>query len=83
MATQKVTFSLPRTLMTQFTRQVPPRERSRYVADALTAKLQARDQLLARACEIANRSRQIQKLERELDALSDEILEPWDEPASR
>ena len=83
MATQKVTFSLPTSLMSQFTRQVPARERSRYVAEALAAKLHARDRILARACEIANRGRSVQKLERELDALHDEMLEPWDEPTSR
>ncbi len=83
MATQKVTFSLPKALMAQFARQVPPRQRSRYVAEALAAKLQARTRLLARACEIANRSRQIQLLERDLDALRDELAEPWNEPASR
>ncbi len=50
---------------------------------ALSAKLQARSRLLARAYEIANRSRPIQKLERELDALNHESAEPWDESAYR
>jgi hypothetical protein len=83
MATQKVTFSLPKTLVTQFGRQVPPRQRSRYVAEALAWKLKERDRLLARACEVANRSRPARTLERELGALADEIMEPWDEPSSR
>jgi hypothetical protein len=83
MATQKVTFSLPKALVTQFARQVPPRQRSRYVAEALAWKLKERDRLLARACELANRSRPARALERELDALTDEMMEPWDESSSR
>ena len=83
MATQKVTFSLPKALVTQFARQVPPRQRSRYVAEALASKLRERDRQLARACEVANRSGQARKVEREFDALPDEIAEPWDEPTSR
>ena len=69
--------------MTQFVRQVPPRQRSRYVAEALSWKLKERDRLLARACEIANRNRPARIVEREFDALADEILEPWDEPSPR
>jgi len=83
MATQKVTFSLPKTLVTQFTRQVPARQRSRYVAEALAWKLKERDRLLARACEVANRSPQARTIERELGALTDEMTEPWDESSSR
>jgi hypothetical protein len=83
MASQKVTFSLPKVLVTQFARLVPPRQRSRYVAEALAWKLKERDRLLARACEIANRSRAARILEREFDGLADEITEPWDEPSSR
>jgi metal-responsive CopG/Arc/MetJ family transcriptional regulator len=83
MATQKVTFSLPKVLVARFARLVPPRQRSRYVAEALAWKLKERDRLLARACEIANRTRAARNLEREFDALADEIMEPWDEPSSR
>ena len=83
MATQKVTFSLPKALVAQFARQVPARQRSRYVAEALSWKLKERDRLLARACEIANRSRSVRTVERELDALADELTEHWDEPSSR
>ncbi len=83
MAMQKVTFSLPKKLVTQFARQVPARQRSRYVAEALAWKLKERDRILARACEVANRSRQARAVEREMDALADTIMEPWDEPTSR
>jgi hypothetical protein len=79
MATQKVTYSLPETLVRQFARQVPARLRSRYVAEALAWKLKERDRMVARACEIANRSRQARTIEQELDALADPVMEPWDE----
>lgn len=83
MATRKMTFSLPQELATQLIRRVPPRDRSRYVAEALALKLKERDQMLARACDVANRSRQVRVVEREFEALPEEIAEPWDEPTSR
>ena len=82
MATQKVTFSLPEALVRQFARQVPPRKRSRYVAEALAWKLKERDRVVARACEIANRNRQARTIEQELDVLADPVLEPWDGSSS-
>jgi len=78
MASHKMTFRLPEDLAGKFVRRVPARERSRYVAAALAAKLSERDQQLARACRIANRDRKVRGIEREFDALSDEIQEPWD-----
>jgi hypothetical protein len=83
MATRKMTFSLPQELATQFIRRVPVRDRSRYVAEALALKLKDRDRKLAHACDVANRSRHVRKVEREFDALPDETPEPWDEPAAR
>jgi metal-responsive CopG/Arc/MetJ family transcriptional regulator len=82
MASQKVTFSLPDELVRKFARRVPARQRSRYVADALAVKLDEREQMLARACDSVNRSRAIRAVERDWDALTDEILEPWDDAAS-
>lgn len=83
MASRKMTFSLPEKLAAQLLRRVPARSRSRYVADALTRQLQERDRSLARAAEIANRSRNVRALERELDALPDSIAEPWDDTPTR
>ena len=70
MACQKVTFSLPKDLVTKFVKRVPARQRSQYVAEALAAKLREREQLLIRACEIANRSRAVRDVERDWDALA-------------
>ncbi len=83
MASQKMTFSLPKSLVAKFVRRVPPRHRSRYVAEALAAKLRERDLQLARACEIANRDRKVYALEKAFDALPEEIPEPWVDAASR
>lgn len=78
-----MTFSLPTALAAQFIKRVSARERSRYVAEALAARLRERDQMLARAAEVANRSRQVRTVEREFDRLEPEILEPWDAPSPR
>ena len=82
MASHKVTFNLPADLVKRFARRVPARHRSRYVADALEAKLRERDQSLARACEALNGSRAIRALEHDWDVLTDDIDEPWDNAAS-
>ena len=74
-----MTFSLPTALAAQFIKRVSARERSPYVAEALAARLRERDQMLAQAADVANRSRHV----REFDQLETEILEPWDEAPSR
>jgi ubiquinone biosynthesis protein UbiJ len=83
MATRKMTFSLPAALAAQFVRRVSARERSRYVAEALAARLKERDRLLARAAEVANRSREVRTIEREFDQLDVVVAEPWDDAATR
>ena len=76
MATRKMTFTLPDDLAGQFLKHVRARERSRYVSEAIAAKLRAREQQLIRACEIANRDPDVLAIEREWDELRDEIAEP-------
>lgn len=83
MASRKMTFSLPAKLAAELVRQVPSRHRSHYVAEALLLKLKERDRVLARAAEVANRSRGAKRVERELQALPDEITEPWDDAPAR
>jgi hypothetical protein len=77
MAAIKMTFSLPESLAAELLKSVPARDRSRYVAEALMAKLQTQDDELARACDLANRSEDILSIEREFDAISSDIAEPW------
>jgi ubiquinone biosynthesis protein UbiJ len=83
MATRKMTFSLPAALAAQFVKRVSARDRSRYVAEALASRLRERDRLLARAAEVANRSRQVRAIEQEYDRLEHEPAEPWDDAPSR
>lgn len=77
MATRKMTFSVPEHLAAQFLRRVAPRDRSRFVSEALAARLQERDSALIRACEIANQDLDVAEIEKELDGLGDEMAEPW------
>jgi hypothetical protein len=87
MASRKLTFTLPEDLASRFTRRVPARERSRYVADALADKLAERERHLIQACEIANQDPEVREIEREFDRLSDAIgdamPEPWQDAAAR
>jgi hypothetical protein len=82
MASRKMTFSLPEDLASSFTRRVPARDRSRYVADALADKLSERERRLIQACEIANRDSQVREIELEIDALTDAMSEPWEDASA-
>jgi hypothetical protein len=42
-----------------------------------------REQRLIRACEIANQDPELRQIEKEFDALRDEILEPWEDILTR
>jgi hypothetical protein len=83
MASQKMTFSLPADLAARFVKRIPARDRSRYVAVAIADKLSERERRLIRACEIVNEDPEVRKIERELDALTDEIAEPWEDAPTR
>ncbi|MGA2597029.1 MAG: hypothetical protein ABSH09_08550 [Bryobacteraceae bacterium] len=87
MASRKMTFTIPGDLAAKFLRRVPARERSRYVAEAITAKLGDREERMIRACEIANSSADVLAIEREWDAMSDQaddrIDEPWNSGSPR
>ena len=72
-----MTFTLPEELAVRFARKVPPRQRSRYLAEALAEKLAERDRQLVRACEIANHDPEVRAIENEFDSLPGEIAEPW------
>lgn len=81
MAMRKMTFTLPDQLADQFVKRVPARERSRYIAEALSEKLTKRERRLIRACEIANNNPDVASLEQDLDMPQD--LEPWTDAPSR
>lgn len=77
MAVRKMTFSVPELLAAQFLSRVPSRERSRFVTEALVARLREREQDLIRACDLANQDQDAAEIEREFEEMRDEIGEPW------
>ena len=77
MATRKMTFSVPEPLAAQFLRRVASRDRSRFVSEALAARLKERDVALIRACEIANQDLDVTEIEKDLDGIGEEMAEPW------
>ena len=72
-----MTFSVPEPLAVQLLRRVASRDRSRFVSDALAARLKERDVELIRACEIANQDLDVAEIEEEFDGIRDGIAEPW------
>ncbi len=72
-----MTFTLPGDLADRFVKSVAARQRSRYLAQAIAQKLEERDLSLVRACEVANRNFDVRAIEKEFDAIPDEIREPW------
>jgi len=78
MPSRKMTFSLPEELANSFTKRVPARDRSRYVAEAIADKLAEREKRLILACEIANQDPELREIERDFDALTDAMPEQWE-----
>jgi hypothetical protein len=81
-----MTFTVPDNLAAEFVRKVLPRDRSRYVAEAIAAKLAERDAQMIGACEAANADPDILGIEQEWDALADRahrISEPWNDTPAR
>lgn len=83
MATRKMTFTLPEEVVAQLIRRIPARDRSRYVTQAIAARLREREERLIQACETANADREVQAIESEWEALRDEIAEPWSNAPAR
>jgi hypothetical protein len=77
---RKMTFSVPESLAVQFLRAVASGDRSRFVSEALAARLQERDAALIRACEVANRDLDVAELEKEFDGIGDEMADSNDAP---
>jgi len=72
-----MTFGVPEPLAAQFLSRVASRDRSRFVSEALAARLAERDAALVRACDTANQDLDVAELEREFDGIGDEMAEPW------
>ncbi len=80
-----MTFTIPDELAVQFVRRVPSRERSRYVTEAISAKLREREARMIQSCAAANRNSDVRRIERDWDAITDTdaIEEPWTNAPSR
>ena len=72
-----MTFSVPEPLAGELLHRVASRDRSRFVSEAVAARLEARDNALIRACEIANQDADVAEIEKEFDGIGDEMAEPW------
>ena len=86
MAHRKMTFTIPEELAAQLVRRVPARDRSRYVTEAISARLREREERLIRACDVANTSTDVLAIEQEWDTLSDNadrVEEPWSSAPTR
>jgi len=83
MGLRNLTFTVPEEIAEQFLKRVPARKRSGYVAEAIAYKLKERDRQLARACEAANQDPDVIAIEKEMEALTDQITESWIDTPSR
>jgi hypothetical protein len=83
MAARKMTFTLPEELAASFSKRVPARDRSCYVAAALAEKLSQREKRLIHACGIVNADKDVRATEQEFDALNDPISGPWENAPPR
>jgi hypothetical protein len=79
MATRKMTFTLPEEVAIPFLRRVGPSRRSKYVAEAIEAKLRERAEMIKEACLAANNDPDTQQMQAEFDALPDTMTEAWDD----
>ena len=86
MASRKMTFTIPEDLASQFLHHVTARDRSRYVSEAIAAKLREREQRMIRACEVANGDAEVLAIEKEWETMvdkADRIEEPWNGAPTR
>lgn len=72
-----MTFSVPEPIAVKLLTRVGVRDRSRFVSEALAARLEAQDLALIRSCEAANQELDVAEIEREFDGLGDAVAEPW------
>ena len=70
-----MTFSVPEPLAAQLPRRVASRDRSRFISEAVAARLEERDVALIRACEIANQDPDVAEIEEEFDGIRGESAE--------
>jgi hypothetical protein len=74
-----MTFTFPEEVASSFVRAIGPSRRSKFVVEAVQAKLRERDRMLIEACIAANNDPETQEIEREMAALPNTMTEDWDE----
>ena len=67
----KVTFELPPPLVQRLRSHVPSGERSKFVANLISKKLQSKGNALAHAAEKANKLRKVSRDMKDWEALND------------
>jgi hypothetical protein len=72
------TFTLPEDTFLRFASVVPEGKRSSTVARLLEEEAKRQEDVLARACQAANKNTGLHKLEKDFQALEDTVLEPFD-----
>lgn len=77
-----MTFTLPEEIAVPFLRRVGPSRRSKYVAEAIAARMRERAELIKKACLAANQDPDTQQLQAEFDALPDTMTEAWDDDSA-
>jgi len=82
MPSRKMTFTLPEEVAIPFLRRVGPSLRSRYVAEAIAARMRERSEMIKEACLAANNDPETQQMQAEFDALPDTMTEEWDDDSA-
>jgi hypothetical protein len=82
MPSRKMTFTVPEEIAVPFLRRVGPSRRSKYVAEAIAARMRERADIIKEACLAANNDSETQQMQAEFDALPDTMIEEWDDDSA-
>ena len=82
MPSRKMTFTLPEEIAVPFLRRVGPSHRSKYVAEAIAARMRERAEMIKEACLAANNDPETQQMQAEFDALPDTMTEEWNDDSA-
>jgi len=75
MATKKMTFTFPEEMAVSFIRRVGPSRRSKFVVEAVAAKMHEREAAFEAACDALEGNAALASLASDMDALNDDPIE--------
>jgi hypothetical protein len=75
MASRKMTFTFPEEIATSFTRRVGPSGRSKFVVEAVAAKMREREAAFEAACDALEGNEALVSLALDMDSLNDDPME--------